>query len=131
MDTNTTISYYVDDIEVTVPFKPRIKKIQTALNHVYSCEPLEGTKWQWKEDEVKAFQAVKEVFVRVLVLMHSIPDRPYIRQDSSGYGIGEVLAQEDERGEVRAIGFKFRTHIQGVKLIIRTDHQALKNSAAC
>ncbi|GLV37549.1 hypothetical protein CBL_20361 [Carabus blaptoides fortunei] len=62
---------------------------------------VKGTKWQWKEDEAKAFQAVKELFIREVVLMHPIPGRPYILQtDNSGYGIGGVLAQEDERGEV-------------------------------
>ncbi|GLV46416.1 hypothetical protein CBL_20755 [Carabus blaptoides fortunei] len=68
---NTTVSYYVDGIEVTEPFKPRIKKIQTALNHVESQACRSRTIWDLAP-EVKLWNKVNATG-----LSQTKPNRPF------------------------------------------------------
>ncbi len=51
----------------------------------------------WKDDEVKAFQRLKEALLEELVLFHSDPEKPFIlRADASDRAIGAVLEQKRE-----------------------------------
>ncbi|KAF2889992.1 hypothetical protein ILUMI_16181, partial [Ignelater luminosus] len=62
-------------------------------------EPLvpllrKGHLWSWGPQQLKAFEDVKEAFLKVTMLCHPNPDWPYIIQtDSSDYGIGACLFQ--------------------------------------
>ncbi|KAF2894750.1 hypothetical protein ILUMI_11421 [Ignelater luminosus] len=62
-------------------------------------EPLvsllrKGHLWSWVPQQLKAFEDVKEAFLKVTMLCHPNPDWPYIIQtDSSDYGIGACLFQ--------------------------------------
>ena len=51
----------------------------------------------WKDDEIKAFQRLKEALVEELVLFQADPDKPFIlRADASDRAIGAVLEQKRE-----------------------------------
>ena len=51
-------------------------------------------KLQWTEEEVKAFQALKDKLAQRLALQTADPDRPFIlKVDASDYAIGAVLEQ--------------------------------------
>lgn len=118
------------------------------------CDLLQKNRtWRWGETENRAFEKVKSLFLESVILHHHDPNRTYYLQtDSSGFAIGGVLYQLDEDGNHHVIGFiskalrgaelkwttseqelwaiiyalhKFETYLRGVKLIIRTDHQAL------
>ncbi|KAF2889269.1 hypothetical protein ILUMI_16904, partial [Ignelater luminosus] len=54
-----------------------------------------GHSWSWGPQQLKAFEGVKEAFLKVTMLYHPNPDWPYIIQtDSSDYGIGACLFQK-------------------------------------
>lgn len=118
-----------------------------------------GVKWQWGRTEQEAFDNVKDLFLGAVVLHY--PDTTkvfYVQTDSSGYGLGAELYQIQGDGSRGVIAFaskslkgpelnytttekellgvifalhKFRTYIQGAKIVIKTDHQALKFLNRC
>lgn len=109
--------------------------------------------WRWTDVEQRTFDRVKRLFLSSVMLHHHNPHNIYYLQtDSSGYAIGGELYQLDEDNNHHVIGFvskglsgpelrwtvseqelwaiiyclhKFETYLRGVKVIIRTDHQAL------
>ena len=123
-------------------------------NIVPLCELLKkGKKWFWGEKEQKAFDDLKERFIKTLMLHHPDFTKPYyVQTDCSGIGLAGVLYQYDDKGEMRVLGFhskalkgpelnwttteqefyavvstlkKFETYLRGTKVYIRTDHKAL------
>ncbi|XP_064215678.1 retrovirus-related Pol polyprotein from transposon 297 [Tribolium castaneum] len=118
-----------------------------------------GEKWRWGRNEQEAFDRVKDLFLEAVLLHY--PDLNkifYVQTDSSGYGLGAELYQIQEDGSRGVIAFasrslkgpelnytttekellgvifalhKFRIYIQATKIIIRTDHQALKFLSRC
>lgn len=118
------------------------------------CELLKkGKIWNWEEKEQKAFENVKSLFIKTILLHHPNFSKPYFLQtDASGVGLAGVLYQFDDTGETMIIGFhskalteaqknwtvteqeffsiisclrKFETYLRGAKVIIKTDHKAL------
>lgn len=118
------------------------------------CSLLKKEKeWKWGEEEIKAFEKVKELFIRTIQLHHPDVSKPYYLQtDASGVGLAGVLYQQDEEGGIKIIGFhskalkgaelnwtvteqefysviscltKFETYLRGSRVIIKTDHKAL------
>jgi transposase InsO family protein len=118
-----------------------------------------GERWRWGRNEQEAFDRVKNLFLEAVLLRY--PDQRkmfYVQTDSSGYGLGAELYQIQEDGSRGVIAFasrslkgpelnytttekellgvifalhKFRIYIQATKIIIRTDHQALKFLSRC
>ena len=59
----------------------------------------------WLEEEVKAFEAMKEALAKSLAPFHLKPDTPFILEtDASKYAIGAVLKQE-QNGELVPVAF--------------------------
>lgn len=111
------------------------------------------TDWDWSDVEQRAFDNIKNLFIKTIQLHHPDIRKPYYLQtDSSGIGMAGVLYQEDERGVQMVLGFhsktlkgaqinwtvteqefyaviccleKFETYLRGSKVIIKTDHKAL------
>jgi hypothetical protein len=51
----------------------------------------------WNDDEVRAFQGLKEALLEELVLFQADPDKPFIlRADANDRAIGAVLEQKRE-----------------------------------
>lgn len=116
-------------------------------------------KWSWGQHEQACFDRVKDVFLDAVILHYPDPSKKfYVQTDSSGYGLGAELYQMQLDGSRGVIAFaskslkgpelnytttekellgvifalnKFRTYIQGAKLVIRTDHQALTFIGRC
>jgi hypothetical protein len=118
-----------------------------------------GTRWTWSSKEQSAFERTKELFLQT-VFPH-FPDFSktfYLQTDGSGVALEVELYQLDDEGESGAIGFasrmlrgpellytvtekellaiifglqKFRTILLGHRIIIRTDHYALKFLKQC
>lgn len=118
------------------------------------CELLKKNKrWQWGDNEQRAFEKVKTLFINTVQLQHPDFSKPYYLQtDSSGVGLAGVLYQLSEEGELKILGFhskafrgaqlnwtvteqeffaiisclmKFETYLRGARVIIKTDHKAL------
>ncbi|KAF2888961.1 hypothetical protein ILUMI_17213 [Ignelater luminosus] len=128
-------------------------------------EPLvpllrKGHSWSWGPQQLKAFEDVKEAFLKVTMLCHPNPDWPYIIQtDSSDYGIGACLFQrhpstkeekvlafcsrilhgpernytitEKELLSVRYALQTWRVMVLGQDLTIITDHKSLTFLKKC
>ena len=114
-----------------------------------------GKKWEWTEQEQKAFEFLKESFTKAPVLI--MPDEEkqfFLETDASDYGVGVVLSQEGEDNKMHPVAFysnrlnehkenyeifdkemlaimkalkKWRHHLQGAKYPVKvySDHQSL------
>lgn len=109
--------------------------------------------WKWEEDQINAFAKLRESLASSPVLAQADNTKPYtIKTDASSYALGAVLVQGEgetehpveyasrlltkaERNysttEREALGVvwavaKFRGYIEGAKITILTDHQALR-----
>lgn len=111
------------------------------------------SKWTWNESYSKAFQDLKNNFLRAVTLSHYLPHKKFrLQTDASDMGVSGVLYQEDDDGDIRIVSLtsrvltgcesryttsekellaiihsliKFRMYLVGWKFEIITDHQAL------
>ena len=68
------------------------------------------TKWKWGEDQDKAFQALIKQLTGPPVLCYPDFSKPFLlRTDASKQGLGAVLCQEQESGDVRVVAYGSRT----------------------
>uniref|UniRef100_A0A6V7LHY6 RNA-directed DNA polymerase n=1 Tax=Bracon brevicornis TaxID=1563983 RepID=A0A6V7LHY6_9HYME len=131
---------------------------QFSLNHSKYIEPFrkllsKNNAWEWSEYYSKAYEDLKENFVKVIQLSHYDNDKTFqLQTDGSDVGICGVLYQVDEEQNKRVISIesrclipaeknytttekellaivfsicKFRVYLIGRKFDIITDHQAL------
>ncbi|KAL7292688.1 hypothetical protein TKK_0013812 [Trichogramma kaykai] len=117
------------------------------------------TEWRWTKMEQDAFEATKQLFCDKLTLAHPIKGKSYILYtDASNIALGAALCQEVDEGDIRIVYLasrtlkgaeknyfttelellaivwavnKFRSYIQGYKVEVRTDHQALTYLKTC
>ena len=68
------------------------------------------TEWKWGEDQDKAFQALIKHLTGPPVLCYPDFSKPFLlRTDASKQGLGAVLCQEQESGDVRVVAYGSRT----------------------
>nr|CAD2196849.1 unnamed protein product [Meloidogyne enterolobii] len=110
-------------------------------------------KWDWGQDQEKAFQSVKKVLNSDLMLTHFDPELEIIvTADASNYGVGAVISHKFPNGKEKVIEYaskslndaeknysqiekeglalvfavqKFHKMLFGRKFILRTDHKPL------
>nr|CAD2155561.1 unnamed protein product [Meloidogyne enterolobii] len=110
-------------------------------------------KWEWGQDQEKAFQSVKKVLNSDLMLTHFDPELEIIvTADASNYGVGAVISHKFPNGKEKVIEYaskslndaeknysqiekeglalvfavqKFHKMLFGRKFILRTDHKPL------
>jgi hypothetical protein len=64
------------------------------------------TRWQWGEEQQKAFDNIKEAFTMPPVRMMPNPHKPYMVEcDASDFATGAVLSQRDDQGQIHPIAF--------------------------
>jgi hypothetical protein len=94
-----------------------------------------GTRWAWSSKEQSAFERTKELFLQTVIPHFPDFSKTFCLQtDGSGVALGVELYQLDDEGEHGVIGFAsrmFRTILLGHRIIIRTDHYALKFLKQC
>jgi hypothetical protein len=118
-----------------------------------------GTRWNWTSVEQQAFERTKKLFLETVILhIPNFSKTFYLQTDGSGVALGVELYQLDDAGEHGVIGFarrmlrgpellytvtekellaiifglqKFRTILLGHRIVIRTDHYALKFLNQC
>jgi len=121
-------------------------------------EPLtrlmkKGKRWEWGDEQVRAFEQIREHSVTAPTLAYPNFELPFTLQtDASSVGLGAVLTQTIE-GEERVIAFasraltdpekrysvteqeclaviwaiqKFRPYLEGYKFTMITDHSSLR-----
>ena len=68
------------------------------------------TEWKWGEDQDKAFQALIKHLTGPPVLCYPDFSKPFLlKTDASKQGLGAVLCQEQESGDVRVVAYGSRT----------------------
>ncbi|XP_064475427.1 uncharacterized protein K02A2.6-like [Ornithodoros turicata] len=86
-----------------------LKDGATTAAPIYKLLAKNAT-WKWTREHKTAFDALKEQICHAPVLAHYDPHRPLILScDASPYGVGAVLAQEDNEGNERPVAFASRT----------------------
>lgn len=84
------------------------------------------TKWQWCEEQEKAFMEVKERLQSAKLLVHFDPDKEVtLACDASPYGVGAVLSHVMEDGSEKPIGFASRTLTAAEKGYSQLDKEGL------
>ncbi|KAL7842144.1 hypothetical protein SRHO_G00238330 [Serrasalmus rhombeus] len=84
------------------------------------------TKWQWCEEQEKAFKEVKELLQSAKLLVHFDPDKEVtLACDASPYGVGAVLSHVMEDGSEKPIGFASRTLTAAEKGYSQLDKEGL------
>ena len=115
--------------------------------------------WKWDEEKQRSFDRVKQLFCEAVILYFPDPKKEYyLETDASNYALGAVLYQKNDRQEKEVITLasrtlkgpelsyfttekellaivwalqKFRTYLQGARIINRTDHMALTFLRTC
>jgi hypothetical protein len=110
-------------------------------------------KYQPTPKAIAAFEELKALFLKEVVLAHPIFGRPFLlRTDASVRGVGAYISQLDDEGNERVISFaskifnsaetnystpeqecygiifgleKFREYLDGHEFVLQTDNQAL------
>ncbi|KAM4065547.1 reverse transcriptase (RNA-dependent DNA polymerase) [Hirsutella rhossiliensis] len=78
----------------------------TTVTGVRSFLGFKLTKWNWDASAQNAFNKLKELLITspVLAMFHS--DRETVLEcDASGWAVGAVLSQRDEKGRLRPVGY--------------------------
>ncbi|XP_073962916.1 uncharacterized protein [Choristoneura fumiferana] len=130
-------------------FIPNFAKVAEPLTRLTK----KNANWEWEEDQISAFAKLRELLVSSPVLAQADHTKPYtIKSDASSYALGAVLVQGEGESEhpieyasrlltkpernystterealavVWAVN-KFRGYIEGGKITVMTDHQALR-----
>ena len=130
-------------------FVPHFAEIAAPLYDLLK----KGGKWHWETTHEQAFGKLKDAMCSEALLAHYDLQRPTVLQvDASGVGLGAVLLQKQENGELRPIAFmsrkltpaesryaqierealavvfgvtKFRQYLLGREFIVVTDHRPL------
>lgn len=130
-------------------FIPNFAKIVEPLTRLTK----KNATWRWEEEQTQAFEQLRKLMSSPPILAQADEMKPFIiKTDASSYAIGAVLVQGEgakehpvefasrlltqaERNystterEALAVVWaveKFRGYIEGNKVIVQTDHQALK-----
>jgi hypothetical protein len=124
--------------------------ISTPLNTLTK----DDVKFEWKEEQQKAFDSLKEAIKTGPVLALPDPNLPFIvHTDASGFAVGAVLSQKQADGQLRPIAFlskkmleaetrypvheqellaivhalkSWRHYLYGRKFTVLTDHHSLQ-----
>lgn len=87
--------------------------------------------WQWDVQQSKAFTAAKEAISSATSLaFYKIGCKTVVSADSSSYGMGAVIMQEQE-GEWRAIAFASRTLNESERRYAQIEKECLASVWAC
>ena len=117
-----------------------------------------GVQWKWDDEMQDSFERIKDLFSNSIILYYADPKKPYyLETEASNYALGAVLYQKNEKQEKEIVTLasrtlkgpeiyfttekellaivwalqKFRTYLQGAKIINRTDHMALTFLKTC
>ncbi|QRW24229.1 Retrotransposable element Tf2 protein [Rhizoctonia solani] len=83
-------------------FIPHFSSVACPLHNLTKKE----TPWSWGTQEEEAFQELKSLVTRSLVLIHSNPDLPYyLETDASGVAMGAILSQRGEDNRLHPIAY--------------------------
>ncbi|KAF8748612.1 hypothetical protein RHS01_10695 [Rhizoctonia solani] len=91
------------------------KKIEAVMSwptpKTLRCTPStqshqKGNPWSWGNLEEAAFQELKSLVTRALVLIHSNPELPYyLETDASGVAMGAILSQRGEDNRLHPVAY--------------------------
>ena len=82
----------------------------SSVLHLLYCLLKKDTPWEWGPDQQSAFQISKDMLTYENLLTHFDPSLPItLACDTSGYGLGAVLAHKMPDGSEKLIGYAFRT----------------------
>ena len=69
-----------------------------------------NTPFEWKENQQRTFDYLKEKLMKAPILQYSNFDKPFLlHTDASGYELGAVLFQKDKEGNEKVIAYASRS----------------------
>lgn len=102
-----------------------LPNLATKLHPLYELLS-HSTVWNWNSNCDEAFNYVKDLVTRDLVLMHYDPTKPLVMNvDASLYGVGAVLSHKLEDGSENPIAFASRTLSKTEKIYAHIEKEAL------
>jgi len=83
-------------------------------------------KWEWKGDQQKAFDKLKELILSEPCLAHATLEKPFrMETDASNYAYGAMLSQKQEDGKYHPVGFMSKSMVPAERNYDAYDKEAL------
>lgn len=109
-------------------FAPDLADVTRPLRELLKKE----VQWIWGDMQERAFSKLKEKMSSPPVLAHYSSDRPtMVSADSSSYGLGAVLLQEQKKGEWQPVFFASRSLTTTEQRYAQVEKEALACTWAC
>ncbi|XP_062701591.1 uncharacterized protein K02A2.6-like [Aedes albopictus] len=103
-------------------FIPKLAEIDEPLRKLIQ----KGNKFQWGEDENKAFENIKTAITEVSSLgFFNVNDETSVFADASPIALGAVLIQTNNRGESRVVCYASKSLTDTEKRYCQTEKEAL------
>ena len=117
----TQLRSYLGLINFYRKFIPRAATLLEPLNRLLRA----NSKWQWTQEQQKAFEESKKALVDSAALVHYDPNKEVtVSADSSNYGVGAVIAHVID-GVERPCHFVSRTLSETERRYSQTEKEAL------
>ena len=109
-------------------FSPNLANMTQPLRELL----IKGNQWVWGEPQQRAFNQIKEALITSPVLALFNPNlETVVSADASSYGLGAVLLQKQQSGELKPVAYISRSMTPTEQRYAQIEKEALAFTWAC